>query len=117
MLEELDLYRESSGVNEVEGRIANAARKCAKGIKKRIWVQWDVFLEKHRPGLEAESPAPEVKEPKKKKRKRKRKSKAKKIEDDTTDAVEEEVKEKQDANNNIVKLVQADLICANQRSL
>ena len=71
-LKELGIHSEEVVEIREEEKLVNAARKCARTIKKRIWFQFDVFMARGRPGLEVEGePLPEKKKKKKKRRKKK----------------------------------------------
>merc|ERR1711874_558817 len=83
-LKELELYQEESTTQNIEWRVAEAARRCSRNIKRKIWIRFDIFMAKGRPGLEGEGL---VEEKEKKKRSRKSKS-GKKKNGKTEDTVE-----------------------------
>merc|ERR1711874_488018 len=53
-LKELELYQEESTTQNIEWRVAEAARRCSRNIKRKIWIRFDIFMAKGRPGLEGE---------------------------------------------------------------
>ena len=53
-LKYLDLYREEGVSKHTEGRLLDAARKCGRSIRRRVWMRFDIFMETDRPGLRLE---------------------------------------------------------------
>merc|ERR1711892_110409 len=75
-LGELELYQAEATTERMEGRVVDAARAASRHIKKRVWISFDVFMARGRPGLEVEGMVVEEGKMQKKKRKRNRKSKS-----------------------------------------
>ena len=70
-LKELDLYRDEETSQAIKHKVSEAAKICARDIKKRIWFKFDIFMARGRPGLEVEGMVEEIVQKKKKKRNRK----------------------------------------------
>ena len=80
-LKTLDLYQEDGASRQTDGRLLDAARKCGRSIRRRVWIRFDIFMEKDRPGLGLEEGMVAEEREKKKRKKRTRRGK-KKTKDD-----------------------------------
>ena len=74
-LKYLDLYREEGVSKHTEGRLLDAARKCGRSIRRRVWIRFDISMERDIPGLGLEEGR--VAEEKEKKRTRRGKKNTK----------------------------------------
>ena len=81
-LKELELYQEEPTTKHMEGRVSTAARLCSRNLKRKVWIRFDIFMARGRPGLEVEGMEEEKEQKKKKKKKRNRKSKSGKKKND-----------------------------------
>ena len=75
-LKNLDLYQEE-GAQHTDGRLCDAAGKSGRSIRRRVWIRFDIFLERDRPGLGLEEGRVEEEREKKKKRPRRGKKNTK----------------------------------------
>ena len=75
-LKYLDLYQEEGASQHTDGRLLDAARKCGRSIRRRVWIRFDIFMERDRPGLGLEEGR--VAEEKEKKNRKKRTRRGKK---------------------------------------
>ena len=71
-LKDLDLYKEEATTQGMEVKVLNAARNCARSIRRRVFIRFDIFMERERPGLGLE----EGREESGRKKKRNRRSKS-----------------------------------------
>ena len=84
-LKELDLYQEVATTYGMKGKVSEAARVCSRNIKRKVYINFDIFMARGRPGLEVEGVGLEKEKVQKKKRKRNRKSKSVKNDNVKTD--------------------------------
>jgi hypothetical protein len=84
-LQEIDLYQEDATTCGMKGKVSEAARVCSRNIKRKVYIKFDIFMGRGRPGLEVEGVGLEEEKVQKKKRKRNRKSKCEKNKDGKTD--------------------------------
>ena len=75
-LGELELYQEEATTQNMGCRVVEAARSCSRHVKRRVWISFDIFMARERPGLEVDGIFVEEGRLQKKKRKRNRKSKS-----------------------------------------
>ena len=50
-LTELGLYKEEDTTKMMDGKVLDAARNCARSIRRRVWISFDIFMARDRPGL------------------------------------------------------------------
>ena len=50
-LKELGLYKEEDTTKMMDGKVLDAARNCARSIRRRVWISFDIFMARDRPGL------------------------------------------------------------------
>merc|ERR1712106_53223 len=53
-LAELELYQEEATTQQMEGRAVEAARAASRHCRRRVWIRFDIFMARGRPGLEVE---------------------------------------------------------------
>ena len=53
-LKELALFQEVATTYRMKGKVSEAARVCSRGIRRRVWIKFDIFMATGRPGLEVE---------------------------------------------------------------
>jgi len=106
-LTELELYQEEATTEQMEGRVVEAARAASRHCRRRVWIRFDIFMARGRPGLEVEGLVVEEGRLKKKKRKRTRKSKS-----------DKNKSEKEEGNKeSFVYLIQAEDVSSESRAL
>ena len=69
-LKELDLFQEVATTYRMKGKVSEAARVCSRNIKRKVYINFDIFMARGRPGLEVEGVGLEKDKVQKKKRKR-----------------------------------------------
>ena len=74
-LRNLDLYQEQGASQYTDGRLLDAARKCGRSIRRRVWMRFDIFMERDRPGLRLQEGRVAEEREKKKMKKRTRRGK------------------------------------------
>ena len=74
-LKNLDLYQEERVSKHTDGRLLDAARKCGRSIRRRVWIRFDIFMERDRPGLRLQEGRVAEEREKNKRKKRTRRGK------------------------------------------
>merc|ERR1712106_288738 len=106
-LAELELYQEEATTQQMGGRVVEAARAASRHCRRRVWIRFDIFMARGRPGLEVEGLVVEEGRFKKKRRKRTRKSKS-----DKNKSEKEEGKKE-----SFIYLIQAEDVSSVSRAL
>ena len=106
-LAELELFQEEATTQNMGGRVVEAARAASRHCKRRVWIRFDIFMARGRPGLEVEGLAVEEERLQKKKRKRNRKPKS-----------DKKKSEKEEGNKeSFIHLIQAEDVSSVSRAL
>ena len=72
-LQDLSIYCEEETTASVSSKIVMAARLSGVGLRNRVWISFDVFMSRNRPGLISDPDNPTIIKKKKKRSKTKKK--------------------------------------------
>jgi hypothetical protein len=81
----LNLYQEDATTYGMKGKVCEAARVCSSHMKRKMYIKFDIFMARGRPGLEVEGMRLDEEKGQKKKKKRNRKTKGEKNKNGITD--------------------------------